>query len=131
MHYQERNPLATKMGRPPGSAVGAQVAVEKIRQIQSEFRLNDRTIASLAGVAQPSVGRALNRNPPIWTPSLSKLFAYAQMIEKGSNADARKFAAAQALSAAALEAWDGTENGLARLVQILDLLRNQLGTIRL
>jgi len=114
--------LATIRGRPPSRAEGAQEAVNKIRALQKALGLNDQALADRVRIAQTSVGRALNRKPPVWSPSLKRIWAYAENMGENSTADARKSAAARTLSDAALKAWDGTEEGLSRLVRILNLL---------
>lgn len=128
MQYQvENGQLTAKRGRPIGATEGARKAVKTIEAVRKQHRLSEQDLADRVCIAQSSVNRALKRDPPVWTPSLKKLFAYAKnnsATSKVTDADA----AALALSHAALAAWDGTEAGLRRLVRILQLLAQHQAT---
>src|SRR3954463_14718351 len=84
LHYyicnikQGRLPLTRRQGRPPSPTEGAREAVDAIRSIQQRLALTEKALADRAGIDQSSVSRALNREPPAWTPSLQKIWHYAK-----------------------------------------------------
>lgn len=128
MQYQvENGQLAAKRGRPVGASEGARRAVKAIEAVRKQQLLTEQDLADRVCIAQSSVNRALKRDPPVWTPSLRKLFAYAESSSTAPKAIGTD-AAALALSRAALAAWDGTEAGLRRLVRILNLLARHQAT---
>lgn len=84
--------------------------------------MNDQQLADAAGMNQSSVSRALSRNPPTPTPSLRKLCNYAENTIGPTAGSGFSEAAKARLAEVATAAWDGTPQGLNRLVAILQLL---------
>lgn len=80
-----------------------------------------RGLAIAAGMQQSSVHRALGRKPPTLTPSLQQLSNYAEK-ELAINAPAFGDRARSKLAEEAAAAWDGTPQGLDKLLGILKLL---------
>lgn len=102
---------------------GAQEAVRRVRSLQKHLNLSDEALATRVGINQSSVSRALTRKPPAWTPSLHKLWRYAENHEAQDQGAEKEVVATETLGRAALEAWDGTQEGLDRLVRLLAVLR--------
>lgn len=102
-----------------------------VRAMQKSFDMNDQALADATGMHQSSVSRALSRDPPLLTPSLIKLCNYAKnVVVPSAGADFAAVARSR-LTEVATAAWDGTPQGLNRLVSILQLLgqyrRNEPG----
>jgi transcriptional regulator with XRE-family HTH domain len=111
--------LSGKRGRPRSSIDGADAAVERIKALQESLGLTERALADRVGINQSSVSRALRRVPPAWSPSLKKIWEYAENIESVDGSGSDYVVARETLTTAALDAWDGTASGLDRLVQLL------------
>lgn len=108
------------LGRPSSPLDGAIEAVASINELKKQLNISDDDLAERIGVVQSSVYRALNRRPPKLTPTLQKLCKYAKKISVGQSRDVRLDARSQ-LAAAAEGIWDGSPEGLNKL---LALLRN-------
>lgn len=93
-----------------------------VRAMQKSLDMNDQTLADATGMHQSSVSRALSRDPPLLTPSLIKLCNYAKNIVIRDSGAEFAAAARSRLTEVATAAWDGTPQGLNRLVSILQLL---------
>ena len=118
-----------KLGRPKSRADGAAEAIAIVKEFMKSHGLSGVRLGKLAGVGQSSVSRALNQSDPIFTPSLKDLLHYvtSHRGETGLPDDAdgvEPEPAASRLQKAALDAWDGTEAGLEKLVRILGDLKN-------
>lgn len=87
-----------------------------VRLFQTKERLTDAALAQICGVSQSSVSRALTRDPPVETPTLKIIYAYAITTDAGTSLHSR---ARMELSTAAMRAWDGTPTGLADLRSLL------------
>ena len=91
--------------------------------MQSQFRITDQALARSVGISQSNVSRALNRRPAAWTPSLHKLYIYAINIsQRGGPVDFETYGK-ETLARAGMEAWDGTQEGLDRLVRLLGIAK--------
>ena len=84
--------------------------------------LTESALAQLVGINQSSVSRALNRDPPTWTPSLRRIFSYAENLPSEAVTVDNEVAR-EALARAAAGAWDGTSKGLHSLLRLLSVLR--------
>ena len=93
-----------------------------VRAMQKSFGMNDQALADATGMHQSSVSRALGRNPPVLTPSLLKLCNYAESVVIPTGEVDFTAVARSRLAEVATAAWDGTPQGLNRLVSILQLL---------
>lgn len=113
--------MSTKRGRPTSPSEGAEKAVALIRALQNERQWTDRRLALAAGMQQSSVHRALGRKPPKLTPSLKQLCNYAEN-ELSVDQPAFGVLARSRLGEEAVAAWDGTPEGLDKLLGILKLL---------
>lgn len=91
--------------------------------------MSEADLGRIVGIDQSSVSRALSREPPAWTPSLRKLAEYVNNQDAAGSEAISPGAARDVLGRAALPAWDGTVRGLARLVRLLEALR-ELGPER-
>ena len=128
MRNQDGKDLLTRnLGRPRSRIEGAREAVEAIRALQGRLNLTDEALATRVGVDQSSVSRALNREPPAWTPSLHKLWNYVETQMRSDGTGGAESSPLEMLSRAAFEAWDGTPDGLDRLVRLLAILRELRG----
>jgi hypothetical protein len=95
--------------------------------MQKSFDMSDQALADATGMHQSSVSRALGRDPPVLTPSLIKLCNYAEsVVLPSAGADFAALARSR-LAEVATAAWDGTPQGLNRLVSILQLLGQYRG----
>lgn len=93
-------------------------AVALVKCYQKSCRIRDKALGDLVGVNQSSVHRALNRNPPRLTPTLQKLCFYvkrATRIDAGHRAESAK----QQLATAVEGVWDGSPEGLNKLLVLL------------
>jgi len=118
---------AKRQGRPPCPAEGAAEAVKLIKIFKKRANLTDVALADAICFNQSTVSRTLGKTPPTWTECMHKLYDYAvnqphltnvgQTIDPTNNAE-------DTLRKAALDAWDGTPDGLDRLVKVLTTLRD-------
>ncbi len=97
---------------------GADRAVARIRAVKEEMRLSDQGLATLVGVNQSSVHRALTSPRPAWTPTMQKLWAYAKTRERRRPAEGSADEL-DALRGLLRDASGGTLEGLERLAQII------------
>jgi hypothetical protein len=111
------------MARPRSPEKGAAEAAEAVLDLKRRMNWTDQALATRIDVDQSSVHRALNRAPPAWTPTLHKLWNYAETMRKTrrKRADAGS-QPSNVLSQAVMDAWDGTTSGLDWLVRLLRLL---------
>jgi hypothetical protein len=119
--------LSTRRGRPASPVEGAENAVAIVRALKKSFGLNDQALANATGMHQSSVSRALGREPPLLTPSLIRLCNYAKNAIAPSEGTDFAEAARSRLTEVATAAWDGTPQGLNRLISILQLLGQYRG----
>jgi hypothetical protein len=101
--------------------------VAVVRAMQKSFEMNDQALADATGMHQSSVSRALGRDPPVLTPSLMKLCNYAESVVAPSAGADFTAVARSRLAEVASAAWDGTPQGLNRLVSILQLIGQYRG----
>ncbi|WP_145963650.1 hypothetical protein [Bradyrhizobium algeriense] len=99
-------------------------AVALVQSFKRSRKLSDKALGDLVDVNQSSVHRALSRKPPRLTPTLQKLCGYAK---KGTRIDAGRQAesAKQQLATAVEGVWDGSPEGLNKLLVLL----RDLGTL--
>ena len=110
------------MARPRSPKEGATEAVEAVLALKKRTGWIDKELAARIGADQSSVYRALNRVPPAWTPTLRKLWDYAETLRRSRRARAaRDSALTGVLTKAVIDAWDGTSSGLDRLVRFLHI----------
>jgi hypothetical protein len=111
-------------GRPLSSEKGAVEAIALVRELQKRLVLRDKATGELVGVSQSSVHRALSRRPPRLTPTLVKLCNYAKnRLQKDGLAAAD--GAKEQLARAVERVWDGSPEGLNKLLVLL----RDLGTL--
>ncbi|MBH5371549.1 hypothetical protein [Bradyrhizobium glycinis] len=111
-------------GRPISPEEGAVEAVALVKSFKRARKISDKALGDLIGVNQSSVHRALSRQPPRLTPTLQKLCDYAKKvmrIEGGRQVQSAK----QQLATAVEGVWDGSPEGLNRLLVLL----RDLGTL--
>lgn len=114
--------LARRPGRPESPTDGARQAVNTIRAVQRRLSITDEALAKRAGVDQSSVSRALRRDPPAWTPSLRKLWTYAENQASDAQPGAGE-PGVDRIARAVRAAWDGTPEGMDLLLRLLALAR--------
>jgi hypothetical protein len=117
---RRKGEIQSSVGRPAGPTEGAVEAVACVEKLKNRRNLNDSVLARLVGVDQSSVHRALSRRPPRLTPTLLKLCNYAEKNLKVDGTHHDDDAKAQ-LTKAVASVWDGSAEGLNKL---LTLLRN-------
>lgn len=108
------------MPRPISPTEGALEAVQSVRRFKRRFALSDAALGRLVQADQSSVHRALNRPRPVWTPTLRKLWDYAKTA--GSIRDEPRRQGRKAIAQAFDDAWDGTAEGLDRLLRLLAII---------
>lgn len=111
-------------GRPVSSEEGALEAVALVQRLKISERLSDKALGDLVDVNQSSVHRALSRKPPRLTPTLQKLCNYAKKVTR-IDAGPRAESAKQQLATAVEDVWDGSPEGLNKLLVLL----RDLGTL--
>lgn len=105
-------------GRPPSPETGAVEAVARVRKFQEHKKIHDSALGKMVGVNQSSVHRALSRKPPRFTPTLRRLCDYAIIASKIDDAP-RVDSAREQLTRAVEGVWDGSPEGLNRLLALL------------
>jgi transcriptional regulator with XRE-family HTH domain len=120
-----------KRGRPAGSTEGAKEAIQEIVAASRVLRLSENRLAAEVGLNQSTVNRLLRAETPVWTPSLRRLWNYAQNVMRSHARGASPAESGeQVLLATLLNLWDGTAVGAERLLRLLhcvDELRTASG----
>ncbi len=128
MHYyinvaRRKDEIQNSVGRPVSPEEGAVEAVALVVKLKNSLRLKDAALAELVGVNQSSVHRALNRRPPRLTPTLAELCNYAKKC-LSNNAAEHAESGREQLAKAAARVWDGSPEGLDKLLTFLRDLGN-------
>jgi hypothetical protein len=97
---------------------GAVEAVACVEMLKNRLNLRDSALARLVNVDQSSVHRALRRRPPRLTPTLLILCNYAKkrlQIDDTEQVDSAQDQLAKAVAGV----WDGSPEGLNKLLALL------------
>lgn len=119
MRRKGKNP--NTRGRPASPVDGAAEAVARVRALKKHLKISDSALARRVGVNQSSINRALSRKPPRLTPTLKHLCNYAENEFPTTSRDFARNGRDQ-LARAVVSVWDGSPEGLERLLALLRLL---------
>lgn len=113
-----KDEIQASVGRPRSPEKGAVEAVALVLKFKTAFQLSDAALADLVGVNQSSVHRALHQRSPRLTPTLAELCNYAKK-RLGDDVAQHADRGREQLAKAVARVWDGSPEGLDKLLTLL------------